>query len=102
MATQHRSQNQNTGEGRGSGHRGPAPGHAFGVASVTQAISGANFPISKAELMREFGDEEIFWTKDKSEVLGDILERVTQDRFQTVAELTSAVSQSHGETDENE
>lgn len=92
---------ENAGEGRGSGHRGPAKGpakgFAFGVASVTQALHGASFPISKEELMREHGGEEVHWTKDSSASLGDLLQEVDQDEFASVAEVASAVSEAHRE-----
>lgn len=97
MAMQHGRTSENTGEGRGSGHKGPAPGHAFGVASVTQALSGVSFPISKRDLMREFGNAEIHWTKDSREELADILERLPQDEFQSVADLASSVSEAYRE-----
>ena len=37
---------ENTGEGRGSGHKGPAKGFAFGVASVTQALHGTSLSVA--------------------------------------------------------
>ena len=97
---------ENTGEGRGSGHKGPARGFAFGVASVTQALQGASFPISKEDLIREHGREEVNWTKDSSESLGDILRDVDKDEFLSVADVASAVSETHrsesAEEDEEE
>lgn len=91
---------ENTGEGRGSGHKGPAKGFAFGVASVTQALEGVSFPVSKKKLIREHGKATIHWSKDSSEKLADILERVPQDEFQSVADLASSVSESHEKTSE--
>ena len=87
---------ENTGEGRGSGHKGPAKGHAFGVASVTQALQGASFPISKKDLIHEHGKTEIHWTKETRERLADILKDVPQDEFLSVADVASAVSEAHG------
>jgi hypothetical protein len=87
---------ENTGEGRGSGHKGPARGFAFGVASVTQALQGASFPISKDDLIREYGDEEIHLTKDSADRLAEILEEVDQDEFLSIADIASAVSKAHG------
>lgn len=86
---------ENTDEGRGSGHKGPAKGHAFGVASVTQALEGVSFPISKRDLVREHGKAQVHWTKDSTERLADILKQVPQDEFLSVADLASAVSDSH-------
>jgi hypothetical protein len=89
------NRSENTGEGRGSGHRGPARGFAFGVASVTQALAGVSFPISKKELQRKHGKAEVHWTKERTEHLSDILRRVPQEEFASVAEVASAVSASH-------
>ncbi len=94
MAPTH-SKTENTGEGRGSGHKGPAKGFAFGVASVTQAVEGTSFPISKKDLIREHGKTEVHWTKGSSEQLGDILKEVPEDEFLSVADLASAVSEVH-------
>jgi hypothetical protein len=89
------SRSENTGEGRGSGHRGPARGFAFGVASVTQALAGVSFPITKKELQKQHGKAEVHWTKESTEHLSDILKRVPQEEFASVAEVASAVSESH-------
>jgi hypothetical protein len=98
MATHSGRSGDSTGEGRGSGHRGPAPGHAYGVASVTQALAGVSFPISKRQLEREHGKAEVHWTKEHSERLSEILRRVPQDEFQSVADVAAAVSETHRET----
>ncbi len=94
MAPTH-GKSENTGEGRGSGHKGPAKGFAFGVASVTQAVEGTSFPISKKDLIREHGKEEVHWTKESSERLADILKDVPEDEFLSVADLAHAVSEVH-------
>jgi len=88
---------EKTGEGRGSGHKGPAKGFAFGVASVTQALHGASFPISRDDLIREHGKEEVHWTKGSSARLGDILQDVDRDEFLSVADVASAVSEARRE-----
>jgi len=87
----------NTGEGRGSGHKGPAKGFAFGIASVTQALEGTSFPISKQDLLRQHGKEKIHWTKDSTETLADLLKSVPNDEFLSVAEVASAVSESRSQ-----
>jgi hypothetical protein len=91
----HSGKSENTGEGRGSGHRGPAKGFAFGVASVTQAVEGTSFPVSKQQLIKDHGKAEIHWTKESTERLSDILKRVPEDKFLSVADLASAVSEAH-------
>jgi hypothetical protein len=87
------NRSQDMGEGRGSGHRGPPKGVAFGVAAVTQALQGISFPISKQELLRLHGKEVIHWSKEESENLGDILKRVPKNEFQSIAELAQAVAE---------
>jgi hypothetical protein len=93
---------ENTGEGRGSGRKGPAKSFAFGVASVTQALQGASFPISKEDLIREHGKEEVNWTKDSSERLEDLLREVDKDEFLSVADVASAVSEAHRNAEDQE
>jgi hypothetical protein len=93
---------ENTGEGRGSGHKGPAKGFAFGVASVTQALQGASFPISKEDLIREHGKAEVNWTKDSSERLEDLLREVDKDEFLSVADVASSVSEAHRNAEDEE
>ncbi len=93
---------EDTGEGRGSGHKGPAKGFAFGVASVTQALHGASFPISKEDLIREHGKEEVNWTKDSSERLEDLLRETDKDEFLSVADVASAVSEAHRNASDEE
>ncbi len=96
MATQHSSKiTGHTGEGRGSGHKGPAKGSAFGIASVTQALEGVSFPISKKELLRQQGKTQIHWKKDSVETLGDILKNVPQEEFPSMADVASSVSEFH-------
>jgi len=85
----------NTGEGRGSGHKGPAKGFAFGIASVTQALEGTSFPIAKQDLLRQHGKAQIHWTKDSTENLGDLISAAPQDEFLSVAEVASAISEVH-------
>jgi hypothetical protein len=86
---------ESTGEGGGSGHKGPAKGFAFGVASVTRALHGVSFPISKADLIRKHGREEVNWTRDRSEGLGDILRDVDKEEFLSVTDVASSVSETH-------
>ncbi len=90
---------ENTGEGRGSGHKGPAKGFAFGVAAITQAVEGTSFPISKQDLLRQHGRQQVHWTKEESETLADIVNRVPKDEFLSVADLAQAVSAAHKERD---
>jgi hypothetical protein len=93
---------ENTGEGRGSGHPGPAGGFAFGVASVTRALAGASFPISKEDPIREHGDAEAHWTRDSAESLRDLPGEVDKDEFLSVADIAASVSEAHRNAEEDE
>lgn len=73
------------------GERGPKPGHAYGAAAVTQAIKGVNFPISKQDLIDQYGNQEVEITKGNPVMLSDILEDVTENSFNTSRDLEKAV-----------
>ncbi len=63
----------------------------YGVASVTNALQGLEFPISKQELIHQFGNKTIQWTKDNPQALRDILGKVTQEKFHSIADIAAAV-----------
>ncbi|AFZ56245.1 DUF2795 domain-containing protein [Anabaena cylindrica FACHB-243] len=74
--------------------RGPDKGEAYGVAAVTQALAGIDFPASKKEILQQAkGHEEIHWTKDKTIDLRSLLDQTGQDRFESMPELVEAISQ---------
>lgn len=73
--------------------RGPDKGEAYGVAGVTQKLKGLHFPVSKDELLREHGNETIQWTKaGESFKLKDCLGKVGKTEFQSITEITAAIS----------
>jgi len=79
-------------------NRGPDKGEAYGVAAVTQALKGIDFPATKDEILQQAKDsEQIHWTKDKTIDLRSILEQTGQERFESMPELVQAISQSVGE-----
>lgn len=76
---------------RGGEHRGPEKGHAYGVASVTNALQGLDFPCSKQEIINKYGDKQIYWTKEHPEKLRDVLQQVPEQQFQSMADVTHAI-----------
>ncbi len=72
----------------------PDKGEAYGVAAVTQALSGIDFPASKEEILEAKGQEEIQWTKNKTIDLASLLEQTDQDEFESMPELVEVISQS--------
>ncbi|MDD3927712.1 MAG: DUF2795 domain-containing protein [bacterium] len=70
---------------------GPPKGEAYGAAAVTQALSGFDFPASKQDLMNARGDREIEIEKGRSMKLRDLLQRVSKDNFDSMADVVSAL-----------
>lgn len=76
-------------------HRGPEKGEAYGVAAVTQALSGIDFPANKHKILEQArGHEEIHWTKDKTIDLRSLLDQTNQDEFESMPELVEVISES--------
>ena len=84
-----------------SEHRGPDKGEAYGVAAITQALSGIDFPASRDEILQQAKDrEQIHWTKDRTIDLRSLLEQTGRDRFESMSQVVELVSQNvkEGET----
>lgn len=80
---------------KGSEHRGPDKGEAYGVAAVTQVLAGIDFPASKEDILEQArGHEEISWTKDRTIDLRSLLDQTDQDEFESMPELVEAISES--------
>lgn len=85
----------------GTEHRSPDKGEAYGVAAVTQALAGIDFPASREEILQQAKDsEQIHWTKDRTIDLRSLLEQTGRDRFESMSEVVELVSQNvkEGET----
>ncbi|OGI21866.1 MAG: hypothetical protein A2287_07200 [Candidatus Melainabacteria bacterium RIFOXYA12_FULL_32_12] len=74
------------------GERGPEPGHAYGAAAVTMAIKGADFPMSKEDLISKYGDKEVEITKGNPQKLRDVLNNIPSETFNSPVELEKAVA----------
>jgi hypothetical protein len=73
--------------------RGPNRGEAYGIASVTHVLEGLHFPISRQDLMQRYGNKIIQWTKEgQSYKLAECLRQVRQEQFNSITEITAAVS----------
>ncbi len=72
---------------------GPEKGEAYGMAAVTQAFQGTEFPASKQDLIRRAGDQKISWTKGGPKLkLGDLIRQAPSDNFPSMAQVVSAVA----------
>ena len=74
------------------GERGPEPGHAYGAAAIAQAIKGTDFPISRNDLIKRYGDKEVQITKGNSQKLKDILEEIPNETFNSPIDLEKAIA----------
>src|SRR4051812_45285756 len=89
------------GEGELSEDRGPAKGEAYGIAAVTMALKGIEFPCNKRQLLEKVGKgKNIPWTKDNVIDLRQVIEEMPEDRFESITELTQKISESvHASTE---
>jgi len=73
------------------GERGPEPGHAYGAAAVSMAIKGVDFPISKRDLISQYGDKEVEITKGNLQRLSDLLSDIPEESFNSPVDLEKAI-----------
>lgn len=71
---------------------GPPKGTAYGIAAVTQALEGVDFPASRADLLRRAGNQQIEFHKGHPVRLRDILEESDVEEYPSMANVVSAVS----------
>jgi hypothetical protein len=71
---------------------GPAKGTAFGIAAITQALEGLDFPCSKQDVLNKAGNQSIHYRKNQMVNLRQIIEDMDQDRFVAMSEIVSKVS----------
>jgi hypothetical protein len=73
--------------------RGPSPGEAYGVAGLTQKLQGISFPISKDDLLKQYGNQRFEWTKDgETLTLRDCLKNLP-NQVQSITQITQEVSE---------
>ena len=73
---------------------GPPKGDAYGMAAVTQAFAGTDFPASKSDLVRKAGNHMISWTKGGEKLnLADLIGSAPTDQFPSMANVVSAVAE---------
>jgi len=72
------------------GKRGPEKGHAFGAAAVAQIFKDADFPLSKQDIMKMYGDREIEYTKGEKIKVSDVLGDIPNETFNSPADLEHA------------
>lgn len=71
---------------------GPAKGEAYGIAAVTQALHGLDFPTTKKEILDHVGSKEIEYRKGQPVSLRRIIEDAPADDYPSMANVVEAVS----------
>jgi len=75
------------------GERGPEPGHAYGAAAIARCLEGADFPMSKQDLIYQYGNCKVEFTKGHTQKLSDILNEVTDETFNSPVDLEKAIKE---------
>jgi hypothetical protein len=71
---------------------GPPKGTAFGIAAITQALEGLEFPATKDDVLRRAGRQKIQYRKGQEVDLRRIIEDCDADEFPSMAQIVQAVS----------
>jgi hypothetical protein len=71
---------------------GPPKGTAFGIAAITQALEGVDFPASKQDLLKRAGNQDIEYRKGQPVRLREIIDDLDDEEFPSMANVISAVS----------
>lgn len=71
---------------------GPAKGEAYGIAAITQALHGLDFPATKDDLLEHVGSKEIEYRKGQPVSLRRIIEDAPADDYPSMANVVEAVS----------
>jgi len=75
-------------------NRGPDQGEAYGIAGLSQQLEGIHFPISKQDILEQYGDKTFEWTKGGDTLkLKDCLDALP-DEINSITQITEAVSDS--------
>jgi hypothetical protein len=71
---------------------GPPKGTAFGIAAVTQALKGLDFPATKQDLLNHVKNNTIEYRKGQPVNLRQIVQDTDVDAFPSMANVVEAVS----------
>jgi hypothetical protein len=71
---------------------GPPEGTAFGIAAITQALKGTDFPATKDDLLHTAGSQTIEYRKGEPVKLRDVIDELDVEDFPSMANVVEAVS----------
>ncbi|MBK9260064.1 MAG: DUF2795 domain-containing protein [Polyangiaceae bacterium] len=70
---------------------GPPKGTAFGIAAITQALSGMEFPTTKQELLKRAGNQQIEYRKGQPVSLKQLVDDLEEEEFPSMANVVQAM-----------
>lgn len=68
---------------------GPEKGEAYGIAALTQALSGIDFPASKEEIIEQDGNKQFQPEKGQTMTVRDALQNCSMSQFNTMADVVA-------------
>lgn len=71
---------------------GPPKGTAFGIAAITQALEGLDFPVTRDELLQKAGSQTIEYRKGQPVELRPLIEDLEDEEFPSMANVVEALS----------
>ncbi len=66
-------------------------GGFYGAAAIARVFKGADFPLSKQDILQKYGDREIEYHLGKKERLSDIIQDIPDQTFNRTTDLEHAV-----------
>ena len=64
----------------------------YGAASLTQVVSGIEFPKTKTEILNKYGKKTLHYSKSNIKTIKEVLEKSPQENFSTMSEFVEACS----------
>ncbi|EKE03185.1 MAG: hypothetical protein ACD_20C00234G0007 [uncultured bacterium] len=68
----------------------PLGSGAYGAVAIAKAFKGADFPMSKSQIMKKYGDKEIEYHRGYREKVHNILENIPEGNFNSTADVVRA------------
>lgn len=63
--------------------------HTYGIAGLTQALSGINFPATKEQIIQQKGGNWFEPAKNQQMTVKDALQFCSKDQFKTMADIVT-------------
>jgi hypothetical protein len=65
----------------------------LGSSALAEVLGDIQFPITRGDLLQQYGQTQIQWTPGTRETLENLLMNTTQEQFYSITDVVSAISQ---------